>query len=144
MKVDGECLCGACTFTAEVDPGRVVLCHCDDCQRQSGCAFRTIALVDRASFRLGKGRLQTWVKTSESGAKRVLAFCPDCGTHVYGAPPEGQPGPMSLRVGALAQREALPPMGQVWCRSRLDWLDGVNDLPRFATQPGAPAGGDGA
>ncbi len=32
MKVDGACHCGRITFTGDVDPGEVSICHCTDCQ----------------------------------------------------------------------------------------------------------------
>jgi hypothetical protein len=139
MKVEGECLCGGCAWQADVDPERVFLCHCDDCQVQAGSAFRSTALIEPPSFTLTRGELRAYVKTAESGAQRELAFCPVCGTNVYGAPGDGQPGMMSLRIGPLAQRRELKPVAQVWCRSRLDWLDDLADLPGMPTQPGVPA-----
>jgi len=36
MKVQGSCHCGRITYEAEVDPGRVSLCHCTDCQTVTG------------------------------------------------------------------------------------------------------------
>jgi hypothetical protein len=33
MQIDGACHCGRITFTAEVDPTGVTICHCSDCQR---------------------------------------------------------------------------------------------------------------
>ena len=42
MKVDGGCHCGRITFEAEVDPAKVLICHCTDCQSLSGSAFRTV------------------------------------------------------------------------------------------------------
>ena len=43
MKVDGACHCGRITFEAEIDPERVRICHCSDCQVLSGSAFRITA-----------------------------------------------------------------------------------------------------
>jgi hypothetical protein len=40
MKIDGHCHCGEITFTAEVDPEALNICHCTDCQTLSGSAFR--------------------------------------------------------------------------------------------------------
>jgi hypothetical protein len=33
MKIDGRCHCGFITFKAEIEPEKVWLCHCTDCQR---------------------------------------------------------------------------------------------------------------
>ena len=32
MDVDGSCHCGQITFSAEVNPDQVIVCHCTDCQ----------------------------------------------------------------------------------------------------------------
>jgi hypothetical protein len=95
-------------------------------------------VIDPASFRLTGGELRTWSKVADSGASRDLAFCPTCGTAVYGAPAEGASGFMSLRVGALAQRAELAPVAQVWCRSKRAWTESLDQLPGFDKQPGAP------
>ena len=136
MEVNGSCLCGACAWSAEVDPKRIFVCHCDDCQIQSGSAFRTTASIDPASFTLTRGELRTFTKTAESGAGRALAFCATCGTHAYGGPGDGGAGMMSLRLGPLDRRDELKPVLQVWCRSKQTWVDELADLPALATQPG--------
>jgi hypothetical protein len=40
MRVNGSCHCGQITYEAEVDPARVGVCNCTDCQVLSGSAFR--------------------------------------------------------------------------------------------------------
>ncbi|MEY2736366.1 MAG: hypothetical protein RLZ58_1775, partial [Pseudomonadota bacterium] len=32
MQIDGRCYCGQISFTALIDPERVMACHCSDCQ----------------------------------------------------------------------------------------------------------------
>jgi hypothetical protein len=49
VKVEGECHCGAIAYEAEVEPGTVGVCHCLDCQRLTGSAFR-------ANMQLAAGR----------------------------------------------------------------------------------------
>ena len=51
MKIDGACHCGAIAYEAELDPEKVAICHCDDCQALSGSAFRTVAPVRAEAFR---------------------------------------------------------------------------------------------
>jgi hypothetical protein len=40
MKVTGSCHYEAIAYEAEVDPNSVRVCHCTDCQRLTGTAFR--------------------------------------------------------------------------------------------------------
>jgi hypothetical protein len=42
MKIDGRCHCGNVSYEAEIDPEKVMICHCTDCQMLSGSAFRTV------------------------------------------------------------------------------------------------------
>jgi len=39
MNIDGSCHCGQITFEAEIDPDRVRICNCTDCQVMPGSAF---------------------------------------------------------------------------------------------------------
>lgn len=77
MDVHGSCHCGTITFTARVDPARVSICHCADCQQLTGSAYRVAVQADRAGFRLLGGTPRIYVKTAESGARRAQAFCPE-------------------------------------------------------------------
>ena len=79
MKIDGACHCGNIRYEAEVDPAKVVICHCTDCQTLSGSAFRTVVPTEANSFRLLAGKPKVYVKTGESGNKREQTFCGDCG-----------------------------------------------------------------
>lgn len=136
MKIDGSCHCGFLAFAAEVDPAKVEVCHCTDCQTLSGSAFRVIVPSEPGSFRLLRGIPKTYVKTAESGNKRVQAFCPHCGTSIYGAPlVEGKQAPVvGLRVGAINQRAALTPKAQFWTRSRMSWTHDLGVLPGHETE----------
>jgi len=83
MKIDGCCHCGYITYEAEIDPEKVMICHCTDCQTLSGSAFRTVALTREGTCKLPSGELKIYVKTGENGAKRPQSFCPECGTPIY-------------------------------------------------------------
>src|SRR4030095_6708295 len=82
MRVNGSCHCGQITYEAEVDPERVRVCNCTDCQVLTGSAFRVSVAAKAQTFRLLTGRPKVYVKTGDSGAKRRHAFCPNCGTPV--------------------------------------------------------------
>jgi hypothetical protein len=140
MEIDGACHCGSITYEAEVDPEKVAICHCTDCQTLSGSAFRTVVPATREAFRLRTGQPKIYVKTAESGAKRAQAFCPDCGTPVYSAA-VGDAPVLFIRVGTSRQRSRLPPKSQVWFRSALDWVADIASVPRSAGQQSlAPQG----
>lgn len=131
MKVDGCCHCGLVSYEAEVDPAAVEICHCTDCQTLSGSAFRVIVAASAESFTLNSGVPKTYVKTAASGNRRVQAFCPECGTPLYGTSESATPGFFGLRVGAIRQRDALTPTAQFWCSSAQNWVDRLGGIEKF-------------
>jgi hypothetical protein len=134
MRVDGRCHCGFITYEAEIEPERVMICHCSDCQMLSGSAFRTVALTVEDGFTLLSGELKTYVKTGSSGARRPQTFCPECGSPIYSTSEGAGPKVYSLRLGTARQRQQLIPKAQIWCRSALTWVDGLASIPGLETQ----------
>jgi hypothetical protein len=74
MKIDGRCHCGFITYEAEIDPEKVMICHCTDCQTLSGSAFRSVVFTSEDTFKLLSGELKIYIKTVESGTKRPQSF----------------------------------------------------------------------
>jgi hypothetical protein len=133
MKVDGTCHCGNITFEAEIDPGAVVVCHCTDCQTLTGSAFRVVVRVPREKVEWRGGKPKSYIKTAESGNKRVQAFCPECGTPLYAGAADEQ-GPIGLRWSTIRQKAQLKPSKQTWHRSAASWLPTLGDLPQVEKQ----------
>src|ERR671922_1759533 len=106
MKIDGGCHCGHITYVAEIDPDKVGICHCTDCQTLSGSAFRVSVPAAKEAFSLRGGEPKIYVKTAESGNKRAQAFCPECGTALYAGAVDNT-GPLGLRLGTIKQRDQL-------------------------------------
>jgi len=134
MNIDGGCHCGKISYTAEIDPDTVAICHCTDCQTLSGSAFRTVVPVKKECFHV-RGEPRVYVKTAESGRQRAQAFCPDCGTPIY-ATSAVDPQVYSLRLGTARQRGELAPKMQQWSRSACGWLADIPSLARIEKQRG--------
>ena len=128
MKINGSCHCGNITYKAEIDPADVGICHCTDCQHLSGSAFRTVVRVAGDTFKIIAGDPTIYVKTAESGARRVQRFCPRCGTPIYSTAEGDEPKLYSIRVGTVRQRAALVPKVQIWTRSQLHWVTGLGSV----------------
>ena len=135
MNIDGTCLGGQIKFEAIIDPETATICHCTDCQVNSGTAFGYVVGAINESFKLLKGELSFYIKLAESGAKRELAFCGKCGTRIYAKPKNGKSGFFGLRVGTIRQRKSLHPKRQAWKKSCLDWVQGIKTDQTFETQP---------
>ncbi len=135
MNIEGECHCGEITFSAEVDPGQVIVCHCSDCQALSGSPYRTIIPALEGTFQIESGSPKIYIKTAEDGAKRAQAFCAECGSPIYAAPVgEAALQFIGIRVGSIKQKAQLTPNKQIWCRSALYWVQELSDVPKLETQ----------
>jgi hypothetical protein len=135
VKVEGQCHCGAIVYEADVEPGTIAICHCADCQMQSGSVFRTNIPAAAGQFRIIKGTPRNYTKVGDSGAKRIHAFCENCGGPVYSCAAEN-PQTYSLRVGALKQRYELgQPARQIWTRRKFSWVPLFDGIKEFDGQP---------
>ena len=132
MHIDGACHCGAVSFTAQIDPERVMVCHCTDCQILSGAPFRAVAVAPYVSLKV-QGPTKSYIKVGQSGNRRVQVFCPECATPLWATAPEN-PTSVVVRLGCVKQRAQLPPAVQVWHHSALPWL------PELSTIRSTPEG----
>jgi hypothetical protein len=140
MQINGACHCGRVSFTAQIDPTRVVVCHCSDCQVLSGAPFRAVAVAPYDTLVL-HGETKSYVKVAESGNKRAQVFCPHCATPLFATAPQN-PTSVVIRLGCVAQRAELVPAAQIWQRSAMPWLSDLHDVPGSSGQqaflPAAP------
>ena len=134
MKIDGGCHCGAIRYEADIDPTKVVICHCTDCQTLSGTAYRTVVPAEANSFELLCGSPKLYAKTADDGSTRLQAFCPECGSPLYSAPPEGEVGYFGIRVGTSNQRDLLVPKNQYWMRSAQSWTQDLSAMAKTAKE----------
>jgi hypothetical protein len=44
-KIEGSCLCGSVKYSSDSEPVMTAVCHCENCQRQTGTAFSIIVGV---------------------------------------------------------------------------------------------------
>ena len=133
MHVHGNCHCGAVRYEADVDPERTTICHCTDCQSLTGSAYRVSVPATKGSFRLVAGEPTVYLKVGDSGAKRAPTFCAQCGSPLYTYAAD-HPETYGLRVGTIAEREALVPRKQKWCRSALRWTEDLSSIEKRNTE----------
>ena len=133
MQVHGSCHCGSIRYEASVDPERTAICHCTDCQRLTGSAYRVSVPAEEGSFHLTSGEPSIYVKVGDSGSRRAQAFCARCGSPLYTYDAD-HPILFGLRVGCIDERRALVPRKQKWCRSALSWTESLAGMERRATE----------
>ena len=131
---EGGCQCGAVRYRIVEAPARVSLCHCTQCQRQTGSAFSMAMFVAEAAFNLLRGEPKTWTRSSDSGREVACSFCPECGTRILHRA-ELYRGFVNLRPGTLDDRSWLQPTDSYWTREKQAWVQVPADLHIHDTQP---------
>jgi len=124
----GGCQCGAVRYAYEGESREVTVCHCRDCQRQSGSAFGMSLFVPPERFRLVQGRPVTFEVLCDSGRTKTCAFSPACGTRIYH---QGQGG-ISIKAGTLDDTSGLRPTPHYWTDRKQGWVqipEGVSSFP---------------
>jgi len=116
---DGGCQCGTVRYRLDGETLGLAVCHCTECQRQSGSAFGMSLAVPRDSFRLLSGELQTFTVTCDSGRTKSCAFCPSCGTRIHHRVIEGL---LSIKPGTLDDTSWLSPAAHYWTKSKQPWF----------------------
>lgn len=123
--ISGRCLCGGVSYTVDADPVVQAVCHCADCQRQTGGPFSVIVGVPRAALTVEGDTLSSFATVGEDhGLETERNFCSACGAPVFsisGAMPEVA----FLKAGSLDDRSWLAPAVEVWTSSAQPWS------PRF-------------
>ena len=128
----GGCQCGRIRYAVTGEPRLLVVCHCTDCQRQSGSAFGMSLVVAEADFRVLEGEPRIFELRSEAGRGKRGAFCADCGTRLYHET-AFRKGSVSVKAGTLDDTRGLRPDMHIWTDSRQPWVaipDGVEHHPR--------------
>jgi len=129
MQIDGQCHCGAVTYQAEIDPERVSICHCTDCQTLTGSPYRVTVICEAGQVRLTGQAPRIYGKKGDNGLMRFQHFCGECGSPLFTCGDRGGPDDWGIRWGSIRQRGRLAPRRQIWCRSAAPWIDDLRELP---------------
>ena len=128
MNIDGQCHCGSVTYQADIDPERVSICHCTDCQVLTGSPYRVTAICSADRIRITGKVPKVYAKTGDNGSTRFQLLCPVCGWPLFTSG-DGGPNDWGIRWGSILQRDRLEPRRQIWCQSAVPWINGLKELP---------------
>jgi hypothetical protein len=125
QPITGHCLCGAVSYTVDAQPIVSGVCHCTDCQRQTGSPFTVFVGVPEAAFEISGESLSSYTTVgSDHGGETERFFCTACGSPVYSLSPQA-PGIMLLKAGSIDDSSWLEPAMELYLDSALPWS------PRF-------------
>lgn len=130
FPVEGGCQCGAVRYRLLGPPLAVYACHCKDCQRRSGAAFSMSMPIARERVGLMRGTLTAYDKAADSGRVVRMLGCSQCGIKVWNEP-LSTPGMLVLKPGTLDDSSWARPVGNIWTKSRMPWVEIDGSLVNF-------------
>lgn len=113
----GGCLCGQVRYRAEGEPLAVSVCHCRNCQQNTGSAFSVNAVFAEENVALS-GSLSIYEDRGDSGAPVLRYFCPTCGTPIRSAAARTS-GFFVIKAGTLDDPGRLSPTDAIYCKSEI-------------------------
>jgi hypothetical protein len=120
-KLDGSCLCGKVTYSCAAEPVATAVCHCTDCQKQTGTTFSIIVGVPRDALQI-EGDLASYTTVGDDTGKEVSRrFCRECGSPVMSVG-EAWPEVAFIKAGTLDDTSWLEPQLHVWTDSAQPWF----------------------
>jgi hypothetical protein len=133
-KLDGHCLCGQVTYTVtNEDPIMTAICHCTECQRQTGTAFSIVVAVDREDFAVEGASLSSFQTVgSDHGLPVHRHFCSNCGSPIVSLM-DLMPDLAFIKAGTLDDASWLEVEAEAWCDSAQPWsgIDQTNEARGF-------------
>jgi hypothetical protein len=133
--ITGRCLCGAVIYTADAEPVAQAVCHCTDCQRQTGNPFSVIVGVPRAALEVEGDTLASFTTTGEDhGGDTERHFCSVCGSPVFSIAAVA-PQLAFIKAGSLDDASWLEPAIEVWTRSAQPWTPSFGQTARLERGP---------
>jgi hypothetical protein len=134
-KLDGRCLCGAVTYSSDADPAFAAICHCKNCQRQSGSSFSLVVGIPTAQLEVTGDTLSSFATVGEdSGRETERQFCSACGSPILSLS-AAMPDVAIVKAGTLDDTSWIEPQLEVWGSSAQPWVEPVEGRPRMERGP---------
>ncbi|MGH7005305.1 MAG: GFA family protein [Alphaproteobacteria bacterium] len=138
----GKCLCGAVQYRVADEFAYAVNCHCSNCRRTTGSAFKPIAGIECEKFTVTRGRDGLLIFGSEAAQD---AHCATCGSLLYSLVRAGTY--VHVPMGTLVDAPSIRPAMHIFVGSKAPWFTITDDLPQYekhALDAGSRTGGSAA
>jgi hypothetical protein len=126
-RLSGGCWCGAVGYavTDAFEYGGV--CHCSQCRRGTGSAFKPYLGIRHEELQLspGAGQILTFGDEGQHDER-----CARCGSLLYSVVRDG--AYVHVAMGSLLDSPTMRPNHHMFVASKADWDDITDNLPQFA------------
>lgn len=122
----GKCLCGAVQYAVADEFIYAANCHCSNCRRTTGSAFKPFAGIERDRLGLTRGEDNLTIFGDETGHD---AHCKTCGSLLYSVVCDG--AFVHVAMGTLVDEPTIRPTQHIFVGSKAKWFTITDDLPQY-------------
>jgi len=125
-KLSGKCLCGVVQYTVADEFRYAANCHCSNCRRATGSAFKPFAGIESGKLALTEGADKLLIY---GGGKNYDAHCSVCGSLLYSLVRNG--AYVHVTMGTLVDAPTIRPTAHIFVGSKAPWFAITDDLPQY-------------
>ena len=122
----GECFCRAVRYAVTDAFEYALNCHCSNCRRTTGAAFKPFAGIARDKLRVVKGNENLMTHGAATGHD---AHCRQCGSLLYSVVRDGTFAHVAM--GTLVDDPSIRPTAHIFVGSKASWFSITDDLPQY-------------
>ena len=123
----GECLCRAVRYAVADAFEYALNCHCSNCRRTTGSAFKPFAGIARERLSLVSGHDNVMIHGDANASHDV--HCARCGSLLYSIVRNGAYAHVTM--GTLLDDPSIRPSAHIFVGSRAPWFSITDDLPQY-------------
>jgi len=121
----GRCLCGAVHYAVRDEFAYALNCHCSNCRRATGSAFKPFAGIERSKLSITEGTENVLI-FGEENAHDVR--CRKCGSFLYSVVRDG--AFVHVTLGTLVDNPSIRPTAHIFVGSKAPWFTITDQLPQ--------------
>ena len=137
-RLAGKCLCGGVHYAVADQFVYAANCHCSNCRRVTGSAFKPFAGIARERLRITKGAGSLMIFGADNAND---THCTRCGSLLYSVVRDGRF--VHVTMGTLIDDPTIRPSKHIFVGSKAPWFTITDDLPQFQ-EHAVVAGPDGS
>jgi hypothetical protein len=124
--IGGKCLCGAVRYAVADEFAYAANCHCSNCRRATGAAFKPFAGIERGKLAIVDGSDRLMIFGEENGHD---AHCGLCGSLLYSVVRDG--AFVHVTMGTLVDDPGIRPAAHIFVGSKAPWFTITDGLPQY-------------
>ncbi len=128
--LNGRCYCGAVEYSVADEFVYAANCHCSNCRRATGSAFKPFAGIERDKLHVSMGEQNLMIFGDAEGHN---AHCKLCGSLLYSLVRGG--AFVHVAMGTLVDDASIRPSKHIFVGSKASWHTIADDLPQYWELP---------